>query len=93
MKLTASHEIGLEALKEIADKLPLKVVAIHNAHGTLCLNLSAPFGRHEDIHIGELWKLDPINVYLHGIPQDLENEEVVNPFVNGKASVKGLRRI
>jgi hypothetical protein len=83
VKLSASHESGLDALEEIADQLPLKVVAIHNERGTLCLNLSAPFGRHEDIHIGELWKLDPINVYLHGAPLELENEEVVNPFMNG----------
>jgi hypothetical protein len=93
LKLSASHDSGIEALEEIKDKLPLKVTHAHNERGCLCLNLTAPFGRYENTQIEELWKLDPINVYLHGKPLDLENEDVGNPFVNGRANAKLKRRI
>ncbi len=83
MKLTSSHASGMDSLREIADKLPLKVVAIHNERGTLCVNLSAPLGRYQTSHVEWLWQLDPINFYLRGEPLDLENEEIPNPFAEG----------
>jgi hypothetical protein len=91
--LTASHDSGIEALEEIKDKLPLKVTHAHNERGCLCLNLAAPFGRYENSQIEELWKLDPINVYVHGTPLDLEDEDVKNPFVNGHAKPVHARKM
>jgi hypothetical protein len=66
--------------KPIADQLPVKVTDLHNERGVLCLNLCAPLNKYEGISIEELWRLDPINVYLKGEPLDLEDEQIANPF-------------
>ncbi len=81
----------MDALREIKDQLPLTVLAIHNAHGTLCVNLSAPLGRYATSHVECLWGLDPINIYLRGEPLELEREDVQNPFANGRAAPKLTR--
>jgi hypothetical protein len=84
MKLSASHEAGYEALREIASRVSLKVVALHNHYGTLSVLFEKMPGKYEMETCEHLWPDGPVNIYLHGEPIDLENPDVVNPFVNGE---------
>jgi hypothetical protein len=88
MKLTASHPAGLESLRDIEDKLSLKIAHAHNHHGTLSVNFTAPPGKYEMDNVEHLWPDGPVNMYLNGDPLDLEADGP-NPFANNRAHVNG----
>jgi hypothetical protein len=85
-KISASHPAGLECLRELVSKMSVKVSALHNHYGTLSVLFDKPPGKYEMNTCEHLWPDGPVNIYLHGKPLDLENEDTPNPFVNGFAN-------
>jgi hypothetical protein len=84
LKLTSSHPLGLESLREVASQMSLKVQALHNDRGNLAINWKAPPGRYELLTAELLWPNDPVSHFVNG--EELELEADSNPFrVNGHA--------
>src|SRR5262249_8691749 len=88
VKLSASHEAGLEALEEIAPQISLKVEALHNHAGVLNINWKSPPGKYELQTAESLWMNDPVTHFLCGAELEIEIEGP-NPF--GHAAPKLAR--